>query len=126
MTIDMIRAYVGELRARRDAGSLDATHLDHLDALLAGLCPPRQRLLYLFALSPYIGSEVVSAALHEPQPGSVAQIEPTDELLPYRTVHEAVVDGWHVVQFPDPRMPFDDDEIDLLGYQFVLQKLVQY
>jgi len=31
-----------------------------------------------------------------------------------------------VIQFPDQRAPFDDREIDILGYEFILQKLEEY
>jgi hypothetical protein len=57
---------------------------------------------------------VVSAAPHEPEPSGLAAIGPTT--LPYATVHDAMIDDWYVVQFPDPRCPFDDEDIDVLGY----------
>ena len=38
-------------------------------------------------------------------------------------MHDAVLDGWQVVHFPQQLAPFDDREIDVLGYEFVLQKL---
>ena len=40
----------------------------------------------------------------------------------YQTVHEAIMDGWEVIHFPDQQAPFDDREIDVLGYEFILQK----
>jgi hypothetical protein len=116
------RAELARVRAAFLAGTLSCADLDRLDALLTGK-PARQRILYLHALSPYLGAAVVSAALHEPEPGGLATIDPTTDKLPYETVHDAIVDGWQVVQFPDPRSPFDDEEIDVLGYQFVLQQL---
>ena len=42
---------------------------------------------------------------------------------PYRTVHEAIVDGWQVVQFPHLQAPFDDRDLDVVGYEFILQKM---
>ena len=41
----------------------------------------------------------------------------------YRTVHEAIVDGWQVVQFPHLQAPFDDRDLDVVGYEFIVQKL---
>jgi hypothetical protein len=83
----------------------------------------RQRLLYLHAAHPSIRSPLVGSALHEPVPGSVTEIDPLAEPLPYRCVHDALLDGWRVVHFPDQRAPYDDREIDLLGYEFILEKL---
>jgi hypothetical protein len=86
----------------------------------------RQRLLYLHAAHPSIRSVVVAAALHEPVPGSVTQIDPLASDPPYGSVFEAILDGWRVIHFPDQRAPFDDREIDIIGYEFVLEKLEVY
>ena len=86
----------------------------------------RQRILYLHARSPNILSDVVGAALHEPLAGAVAEIEPEPVELPYESVHAAVVDGWRVVQFPDQRGRFEDREIDIIGYEFILEKIEVY
>ncbi len=60
--------------------------------------------------------------LHEPEPNSITQISP-DATWPYATVHDAILDGWQVISFPQQRVPFDDREIDVLGYEFILQKM---
>jgi ectoine hydroxylase-related dioxygenase (phytanoyl-CoA dioxygenase family) len=86
----------------------------------------RQRLLYLHAATPSIRSQVVGMALHEPVPGSRTEIDPAPREWPYATVHDAVLDGWQVIHFPQQLAPFDDREIDVLGYEFVLQKLEAY
>jgi hypothetical protein len=90
----------------------------------------RQRLLYLHAATPSIRSRVIGMALHEPVAGSVTEITPEAPgapwAWPYGTVHDAVVDGWQVIHFPQQLAPFDDREIDVLGYEFVLQKLEEY
>jgi hypothetical protein len=86
----------------------------------------RQRLLYLHAATPSVRSPVIGMALHEPVPGSVTQITTEGQEWPYATVHDAILDGWQVIQFPEQRAPFDDREIDILGYEFILQKLEEY
>jgi hypothetical protein len=86
----------------------------------------RQRLLYLHAATPSIRSRVIGMALHEPVPGSITEITPEEPEWPYSTVHDAVLDGWQVIHFPQQLAPFDDREIDILGYEFVLQKLEAY
>jgi hypothetical protein len=42
---------------------------------------------------------------------------------PYNTVHEAIVDGWQIVQFPHHQAPFNDRDLDVVGYEFILQKM---
>jgi hypothetical protein len=86
----------------------------------------RQRLLYLHAATPSIRSQVIGMALHEPVRGSTTQITTEGQEWPYATVHDAVLDGWQVIQFPEQRAPYDDREIDILGYEFILQKLEGY
>ncbi len=100
-----------------------------LDALDAADDPPaerRQRLLYLHAATPNIQSQVVAFALHEPVPGHVEEVTPEPPDFPYGTVKQAIIDGWQVVHFPDQLAPFDDREIDMLGYEFILQKIEEY
>ncbi|MCE9589466.1 MAG: hypothetical protein K8S99_02965 [Planctomycetes bacterium] len=82
----------------------------------------RQRLLYLHATTPNIGSALVGAALHEPRPGGMSQMDPMQKDPTYNTVHEAIIDGWRVIHFPLQMAPFDDREIDVLGYEFILEK----
>lgn len=83
----------------------------------------RQRLLYLIATSPFIGSELVSAAVHEPVPGKCAQIDPTQPDVPYQCVHDALCDGWLLLSLPEVSPEPKGDDARSVGYQFVLQKL---
>jgi hypothetical protein len=112
-----------QAQADLKAGQLTPEELDALRReVLEGAAPARQRLLYLHASSPNIRSKVVAAALHEPVPGSQTQIDPLAPELPYESVFEAILDGWRVIHFPDQRAPFDDREIDIVGYEFILEK----
>ncbi|HZP81348.1 MAG TPA: hypothetical protein VFB21_06905 [Chthonomonadaceae bacterium] len=113
-----------QARADLAADRLTAETLEALERqALAVPGSTRQRLLYLHAASPNIRSGVIAAALHEPIPGSVTQIDPLAPELPYNTVFDAILDGWRVIHFPDQRAPFDDREIDIVGYEFILEKL---
>src|SRR5688500_15671595 len=88
-------------------GALTESHLNELlHAALAGAGKVRQRLLYIHAAQPSVRSPLVGSALHEPVPGSITQIDPLAEELPYANVFDAILDGWRVVQFPDQRAPF--------------------
>jgi len=119
----VVESWAAEARLRARSGGV--TEAD-IDALLAAVHTagdsPRQRLLYLHAVTPSIRSKVIGMALHEPVPGSITQIT-ADSIWPYTTVHDAVLDGWQVISFPQQRVPFDDREIDVLGYEFILQKM---
>ena len=123
---ECVEAWVARAQTKLQNGGLDAADLDELlQAVRTGRIL-RQRLLYLHAATPGIRSQVIGMALHEPTPGSVTQIEAEPQAWPYKTVHDAILDGWQVVHFPDQRTSFDDCEIDILGYEFILQKLEAY
>lgn len=117
----------GQARADLQAGRLTSEDLDALEKLAVGRQNSvRQRLLYLHAGSPNIRSRVVAAALHEPVSDKITQIDPLAEEVSYESVFAAILDGWRVIHFPDQRAPFDDREIDIVGYEFVLEKLENY
>lgn len=119
-------ATLPDVLARAKAKLADGTLVPaDLDALAAAATPTRlrQRLLYLHATTPNIASPLAAAALHEPRPGGIAQMDPMQKDPEYKSVHEAIVDGWQVIHFPQQHAPFDDREIDILGYEFILQKL---
>lgn len=119
-----LRAWIDEAKAKLEAGTLSTQDLTSLENQLELTRPKmlRQRLLYLHAQTPSIGSGLIAATLHEPVKGGVAQMDPLQKDPTYQTVHEAIMDGWEVIHFPDQLAAFDDREIDVLGYEFVLQK----
>ena len=84
---------------------------------------PLQRLLYLHARTPSVFSELLGYTLIEPVKGFRVEISGGEFEWPYATVHEAVVDGWQIVQFPHLQSPFSDTDLDVVGYEFILQKM---
>ena len=84
---------------------------------------PRQRLLYLHARTPSVFSEILGLTLIEPVAGFKVELSAEEPQWPYQTVHEAIVAGWQVVQFPHLQAPFDDRDLDVIGYEFILQKM---
>jgi hypothetical protein len=109
-------------QARQQPGGISEADLQELlDLVRRGR--PRQRLLYLHAGSPSIYAGLVGAAVHEPVAGSRTQIDPLAPELPYNCVHDALLDGWRVIHFPLQTAPFADREIDIMGYEFVLEKM---
>ena len=86
----------------------------------------KQRLLYLSAQSTDPRSLAISQALHEPVKGTIVEIDPTSTGIDYESVHAAICDGWKVVHFPDQRGSVSDSDIDVLGFQFILEKMGQF
>jgi len=84
---------------------------------------PRQRLLYLHARTPGVFSEILSLTLIEPVKGYRVELTAEEPQWSYRTVHDALTDGWQIVQFPHLQASFDDTDLDVIGYEFILQKM---
>ena len=124
---EAIDRWIDEARAKLEDGGIQQGDLDQLHQIInANWVHTRQRLLYLHAATPGIRSQVIGMALHEPVQDSVTEIVTVEQEWPYNTVHDAILDGWQVIHFPDQRTEFDDREIDILGYEFILQKLEVY
>ena len=124
---EAIDRWIDEARAKLENGGIQGGDLNQLHQIInANRVHTRQRLLYLHAATPGIRSQVIGMALHEPVPDSVTEIVTVEQEWPYNTVHDAILDGWQVIHFPDQRTEFDDREIDILGYEFILQKLEVY
>lgn len=111
-----------EAKERLSRGELAAADLDRLHVAVTG-ARLRQRLLVLHAQQPSVRAAVVAAALHEPVAGSITEIDPLAPAIPYETVFEAVLDGWRVIHFPEPRA---QHTLGLVGYAFVLEKMEAY
>tara|TARA_B100000686_G_scaffold338521_1_gene411167 strand:- start:1693 stop:1968 length:276 start_codon:yes stop_codon:yes gene_type:complete len=88
--------------------------------------PLKQRILYLSAESTDPKSPTISQALHEPFNDDIVEIDPTSKELDYKTVHEAVVDGWKIIHFPDQRSSMSNLEEEIIGFQFILEKIENY
>jgi hypothetical protein len=84
---------------------------------------PRQRLLYLHARTPNVFSDILGYTPIEPVKGYQTGITAEAPEWPYHTIHDALVDGWQIVQFPHLQAPFDDRDLDVVGYEFILQKM---
>jgi hypothetical protein len=129
-TEERTRAWVEEARQKLRNGGISEADLDDL---ISAIQQPaalqrqlRQRLLYLHANGMSVLSRVIAMDLREPtRKPNRARLSPAPE-FPYDTVHEAIVDGWRVVQFPSQSAPIDDREINLLGYEFILEKLEEF
>ena len=120
-----IEKWIHSAQKKIDNDSICQADLDYLSSILLSQ-HIRQRILYIHAVTPSIRSQLIAMSLHEPIKDQITEIDPDYGEWPYRSVHDAVLDGWQIVQFPDQRANFDDREIDILGYEFILQKLEAY
>jgi hypothetical protein len=112
----IVTAWLVEARARLLAGRLSTVDLDRLAEQISA---PRatQRLLYLHCREPAVTSQVIGWAVHPGQdPGG------EEPQRPYSTVLEAIADGWRAIHFPQQLAPFDDREVDIVGYEFILER----
>jgi len=122
-----LASWLEQARVKQRNGGIVENDLDALAVIVhASAQTVRQRLLYLHAATPSIRSKVIGMALHEPVPGSITDITSVPADWPFDTVHDAILAGWQVIHFPQQRAFFDDREIDILGYEFILQKLETY
>ena len=83
----------------------------------------KQRLMYIHAQTPDILSEIMSLTIYEPVRGFTVELEADIPDWPYDSVHDAVCDGWQIIQFPLHQASYDDDDFDMIGYEFILQKI---
>ena len=124
---EAIDRWIDEARTKLKDGGIQGGDLDQLYQIInTNRVHTRQWLLYLHAATPGIRSQVIGMALHEPIEGSVTEIVTEEQDWLYNTVHDAILDGWQVIHFPNQRTEFDDREIDILGYEFILQRLEAY
>ena len=88
--------------------------------------PLRQRLLYLHAAGMHPSSLVTAAIFVEPVSGGAdIQLQPNPQ-MPYNAVHDAILDGWRIVQFPRPNTTSDDRHVGVIGYEFILEKMESF
>ena len=81
----------------------------------------RQDLLYLQASGTSPASSVVGMLLVEN--GQLSEGPANPDEWPYRSVLDAIRDGWRVVQFPNLALLVDESRTYGIGCEFILEKL---
>jgi hypothetical protein len=115
-----IQVWLENAQAHLVNGGVSAADLESLRQSLQA-ATPRQHLLYLHARGPSVTAPIIGMAEHAPVTGAKDTIRTRTD-WPYNTVHDAIVDGWRVIHFPQQMAPFDDRELDYVGFEFVLEK----
>lgn len=84
----------------------------------------RQKLLFLYATYPDIKSGVGAWSVFDAT-GKERHTTGDSETPPYKSVFEAMKDGWRVVQFPVqfPAYPGMETSTSYLRWEYILEKL---
>jgi hypothetical protein len=94
-----------------------ADTLDNANGKTNGKC---QDLLYLQAGHTGLTARVNGMLIV--QQGQVSDGPPNPEEWPYKTVLEAICDGWRVIQFPNLALLTDESRAYGLGCEFILER----
>ena len=94
---------------------------DLLQALESANSQTPQRLLYLQAESTLVTSRISGMSIVDADGVHDGPDHPDD--WPYQTVHEAMLDGWRIVKFPEMALMMAGEETTYgLGCEFILEK----
>ena len=81
---------------------------------------PRQQLLFLRVNGVTINTEVVGMLMLENGETHEGPLDPED--WPYKTVVDAIQQGWRVIKFPELALWMDETRTYEVGGEFVLEK----
>ncbi len=112
----MVRQCIEELRE----GRLTEERLRELEGAIGAERPRRWDLLYLQAARTSETSDVVGMRMI--RDGEVVYPLPAPEDWPYKTVLEAINDGWRVVKFPELSLLMDESRTYGLSCEFILER----
>lgn len=101
-------------------GELTAEQLREAIHLIEVPRGPRQDLLYLQAGGTAINSGVIGMLMV--RNGEIWEGPANPDDWPYKTVLEAILDGWRVVQFPNLALMLDESRTYGLGAEFILEQ----
>lgn len=96
--------------------------LDEADQACEDVCAPafRQDLLYLQTRSTAIDYPVLGMKILED--GSLSDGPRDPEEWPYKTVLDAVQDGWRIIKFPEMAVLLDESRSYGLACEFILER----
>jgi hypothetical protein len=80
-------------------------------------------LMYMHLTLPRPTSQLISWVIYDADE-SHPEVTPNEPSAPYPNVLTALQDGWDLVQAPDQRAPIHDHDLDIIGYEFILQKRI--
>ena len=119
-TLQKIRAEIQQCITDLGNGVLTVERLERLSRAIDEAGKTRQDLLFLHAVTSSPASQVIGMRIIEDGEMSDGPDDPDD--WPYRTVLEAVRDGWRIIKLPELALAMDDSRTYGLGYEFVLER----
>ena len=100
-------------------GTLTESHLRDLRSAIAKSRDKHQHLLYLQTATTAVTSEVIGMLMVKDGAVSDGPFDYTD--WPYKTVLEAINDGWRVIRFP-VQLPVGHTQDTHITCEFILEK----
>ena len=119
-----IKKHLDEYRHKLERDQLQIADLDQLEELLTTLVNrQKQMIMYLHSKSTNMRSPLSGWAIYDPYRDDVPEL--TSQEAPYKSVLDAVSDGWRILQFPRPEnFPFSDIDNSYLTFEFILEKFI--
>ena len=131
--MDKLTAQLKRIRKRFEEGELAVEDIDQALGLVRELGAVRevgaardapaemkQSLLYLHAPTTNPHSAVVGISIYEDGADSDGLDENGD--FRYRSIKEALDDGWRIIKFPEASLAMNEQDNYGLGYEFVLER----
>ena len=100
-------------------GELTEAHLHDLGSAIATDRPKQQHLLYLQTATTAVTSEVIGMLMVKDGAVSDGPFDYAD--WPYKTVLDAISDGWRVIRFP-VQLPVGHTQDTHITCEFILEK----
>ena len=102
------------------AGTLTEENLRSTLESLGSGDEPHQSLLYVQAGTAAVSSEIVGMFIVEDGETLEGSANPDD--WPYKTVLDAIQDGWCIIKFPEVALLMDETKMYGPGVEFILEK----
>lgn len=128
--MDPLTAQLRTIKARFEDGVLTRDDIDEALAMVEarsedaetkhGPGNGRQSLLYLQAPTTNPHSAVVGISIYEDGTDSDGLVENGE--FRYRSIKEALDDGWRIIKFPEASLAMREQDTYGLGYEFVLER----
>lgn len=118
--LDQVKKQLEACVASLTRGELTEEQLRQAIDLIDGVNEPKQDLLYLQA-----GGTSLSSGVHGMlmvRSGEIWEGPTNPDDWPYKTVLEAIRDGWRVIQFPNLALMLDESRTYGLGAEFILER----
>jgi hypothetical protein len=112
-----VDVWIDDALRKLQSGELTAFDFEVL-RYLVGAQQRRRRVLVLFTRDALIQSDVI--AWNDPD---VPDPPTTPESPPYRTVRDAIADGWELVTTPPPWVDPEDGITGALPFEYVLHRM---